>query len=138
MGDRVTYSADVPNYTGGELLHLEIGSRDGDVFIALSPGRVETRSNAHSTSRPRESSSRRYRKPSATQISSPGLSPPLAQPNACALSEWVARRAGRPRRRVVTGEAVPVPALYGLPGGRVWGIGGWCVGKSLPGAYPRF
>jgi len=37
MSDRVTYSDDVPNYTGGELLHLEIGSRDGAVFIELSP-----------------------------------------------------------------------------------------------------
>jgi hypothetical protein len=38
MSDRMTYSEDVPNYTGGELLHLEIGSRDGTVFVGLAPG----------------------------------------------------------------------------------------------------
>lgn len=38
MSDRTTYSGDVPNYTGGALLHLEIGSRDGTVFVELGPG----------------------------------------------------------------------------------------------------
>jgi hypothetical protein len=36
--DRVEYTNRVPNYTGGEALTLEVGSRDGQVFVRLVRG----------------------------------------------------------------------------------------------------
>jgi len=37
MADRHTYSEKVQNFTGGEGLMLEVGSRDGNVFVRLFP-----------------------------------------------------------------------------------------------------
>ena len=39
MADRVEYSNEVPNYSGGDALLLEVGSREGQVFVRLQkPG----------------------------------------------------------------------------------------------------
>jgi hypothetical protein len=38
MADRVEYTNRVANYTGGEALRLQVGSRDGHVFVRLVRG----------------------------------------------------------------------------------------------------
>jgi hypothetical protein len=38
MADKTTLSDAVDNYTGGEPLLLEVGSRDGQIFIRLKRG----------------------------------------------------------------------------------------------------
>lgn len=42
MADKGIYEGEVANYTGGEPLTLEVGTRDGQVYIRLSKGETET------------------------------------------------------------------------------------------------
>lgn len=41
MSDRIHFTEDVDNYTGGEPVTLEVGSRDGSVVVRLQKGQAD-------------------------------------------------------------------------------------------------